>query len=202
MKGIRHNRNGEIDLLRFIFAICIMGIHFNALGNHMFPNAYIGVEFFFLLIGYFMADHFDKCEYHNRREIPEIAIKYVFKKIGTIYPYFLVAFILNIISQTHINSWNLRMTFANVIRSLPDLTFTHIVLKTDDRLYLTGGWFLSAMFISLMIVCPMYLLLRNWGSKIIFPVAAVMIWGYLMRQYNNELTEVWGGIHRAVYCEE
>ena len=187
-------RNGEIDILRFIFAICIMGIHFEVLGNNLFPNAYIGVEFFFLLIGYFMAKRFSKNMLYEISSIPEISLRYIFSKVGRIYQYFLVAFSTNIVIQAVMNHWSVRMTLANTIRSLPDLSFTHLVLKTDDRLYITGSWFLSAMFISMMIVCPLYLLLRNWSSKVVFPISAIMIWGYILRGFNYQLTEVWGGV--------
>ena len=187
-------RNGEIDILRFVFAIGIMGAHFNVLGNYLFPNAYIGVEFFLILIGYFMAQHFSgeiDCE---KKMIPEKSIKYVISKMRGIYPYFLVAFCINIIVQNRINKWSILATISNIIRSIPDLTFTHLFLKTDDRLYLTGSWFLSAMFISLLIVCPLYLLLKDWSGKIVFPFFSIMIWGYITRQFNYELTEVWGGV--------
>ena len=51
-------RNGFIELCRFIFAMCIVSHHFLLLPTQSehYPliGGYIGVEFFFILSGYFL----------------------------------------------------------------------------------------------------------------------------------------------------
>ena len=57
----RVQRNGMIDIWRFIFALLIMGHHMYHLDigeSYLFQSAWIYVEFFFMLSGYFTAKHF------------------------------------------------------------------------------------------------------------------------------------------------
>ncbi len=52
-----NQRNGEIDIFRFVFATIIVFMHFG-LGFpkiNLFPSGRIGVEFYFIVTGYLMA---------------------------------------------------------------------------------------------------------------------------------------------------
>lgn len=53
-------RNAYIEMCRFIGAIMIMLLHTNYLGgvSQQAPGAWIFVEYFFILSGFFMTKHF------------------------------------------------------------------------------------------------------------------------------------------------
>lgn len=51
-------RNGEIDILRAVFAIIILIYHYHEIyqrSANYFTRGYLGVEFFFLVSGYYLA---------------------------------------------------------------------------------------------------------------------------------------------------
>lgn len=52
-------RNGEIDFLKFVFAIIIAGYHasifYNSESYTLWPTGYIGVEFYFIVAGFLLA---------------------------------------------------------------------------------------------------------------------------------------------------
>lgn len=47
-------RNGNIELLRFMFCMCVVLYH-----AWVGPGGYIGVEFFFMVTGFFLAKKVD-----------------------------------------------------------------------------------------------------------------------------------------------
>ena len=54
-------KNGEIELLRLIFCISVVFTHLNSFFNiGVFSRGTFGVEFFFLVSGYFMAKSAEK----------------------------------------------------------------------------------------------------------------------------------------------
>lgn len=57
-------RNGIIELLRFVFAVTVVMVHTHGLrpesANYPFCGGYIAVEFFLILSGYYTALRFAK----------------------------------------------------------------------------------------------------------------------------------------------
>lgn len=54
-------RNGMVDIWRFVFCLLIMAHHMYHIGIeriYPFQSAWIYVEFFFILSGYFTGKHF------------------------------------------------------------------------------------------------------------------------------------------------
>ncbi len=93
-------RNGKTDLLKFLFAVTVAIYHFNCTTEYkkeIFNSAYMAVEFFFLVSGYFMAKTLSKLE--NRKDIDVLkeSLKFSKKKYMSIFPYHVYAYILTII---------------------------------------------------------------------------------------------------------
>ena len=57
MESGKKARNGSLDLMKFVFSIVIVLLHSgNLFGrNKFFPAGHIGVEFFYIVSGYYMA---------------------------------------------------------------------------------------------------------------------------------------------------
>ena len=94
-------RNGEIDLLRFIFSSMIVIHHYNASFNfNILENGYIAVEFFFLLSGYLMAQSAYKITSKKDKlessEIADSTWSFIIKKVKAFYPYYAFAVILQV----------------------------------------------------------------------------------------------------------
>ena len=97
-------RNGFIELCRFIFAMCIVSHHFLLLPTQSehYPliGGYIGVEFFFILSGYFLyaAAINDVSD--------QVSVIQVVKRLKKIFPYFVVSWFFGFtisIARTHCN---------------------------------------------------------------------------------------------------
>lgn len=87
-------RQGNIELLRFIFAICIM-FHHAMLNSIPMKGGALSVEFFFLLSGAFLSRSIKKKEpANNFQQIMKEDFYYIKRRFYGIFPYFLVSTII------------------------------------------------------------------------------------------------------------
>lgn len=166
-----NKRNGEIDVLRFVFASIIMVYHFNQVVKRgLCVSGFIGVEFFFLVSGYFLAKAAMETEY-NHHTLAGKTIRYTLHKAnGFLYYYFIVMF-LNLIETIVLsNGYTIRNAVDSIVRSLPHMTLTTTAIGYQSPLYTMGMWYLSAMIVSVFILYPVIVRWKNIALMLIFPV--------------------------------
>ena len=195
-------RNGEIDLLRFVFSAIIVIHHFTFSYNFsIFKQGYIGVEFFFLLSGYLMAKSANKLITQNNKltslEIANSSWSFIAKKIKSFYIYYVAAIIIQVIVKNILMHHDNAITLvSNFLRSIPTFTLTFMGFNNKSPyLYVGSTWYLSAMIIAMFILFP--LLLRNfeYSSKLIFPALSMFAIGYLYTTNNSIANwQGWSGI--------
>ena len=202
MQTVKTRRNGVIELYRFIFALMIVFHHARYLGGGtdtpLFGNiGYIGVEFFFLVSGYLLA----KSALKPPGETPlgcETG-KFIYKKITSILPFYLLAVIASLVSEFFVEQ---RAT-TDKLSGVFDVIFLGMSgIKTYP--VVNASWYLSAMFISMVILYPLARKFRDKFIYILAPILCIVIFGYLSRnfgnlnQYNNNFTIVYTGLIRAI----
>lgn len=174
-------RNGEIELLRFVFAIIILLFHYNATrSNKVFLGVHgnIGVEFFFLVSGFLMAKTFSDRVADTNVNLANIAWAEVFKRIKKIFPYHILAMVLYIIHDFYYY-WDAPGTLAKLlVRFIPDMFFLHCfgflpLSRMGDE------WYLSIYLIAVLILVPVILKYRDFFSKVIAPIIAFFMIGYI-----------------------
>lgn len=137
-------RNGNIELLRFVF--CVMMVLYHA---WYVRRGYIGVEFFFMVTGYFLAEKICRL---NAKEAsrPSVenamkeATRDVTKRYRSIFPYFFVATILGFIVRAYAQKWDNAAILLGVQLIPADFLYLqNLGLSTTSA---TGVlWYLSAM---------------------------------------------------------
>ncbi len=85
-------RNPMIDLMKFCFCLLIMTFHI----GKRFKGGYIGVEFFFIVSGYLMANTMTR-KYKTKNDVGKSTIHFILHKARSIYPYYVPAFILTFV---------------------------------------------------------------------------------------------------------
>ncbi len=192
-------RNGEIDLLRFVFCIVIVIHHFNAIyGFNMFSRGYIAVEFFFLVSGYLMAKHAERIRLSSEAMPPvgDGTWKFIIGKIRRFYAYYICAILTQVVVRFVIIN---HMTFKEIVKSflgsIPTFTLTFFGLSYSARsLYVGNTWYLSVMIICMFLLYPLLLKSYDTASKVVFPLLAVFLLGYLFETYHSLAAyEKWNG---------
>ena len=183
-------RNGEIDLLRFVFALLVTFCHFDVIFHiGFFTNGYIGVEFFFLVSGYLMASHASRA-HTDGMELGLVADEtwhFLLKKVRTFYPYYLSVVLLQVvIRDILVNHYSITKIGHGILQSIPTFSLTFMALNESSvSLYVGNTWFLSAMLIAILLLYPLLLRHYKFSVKIVFPALTLFVLGYLFGTTNT-----------------
>jgi len=173
-----HQRNGEIELARFLVALVIVNYHSGSLPGcpQLFGYGQIGVEFFFLLSGLLMAASIRKKEnlpISSFREVNRETAHFLWRKLSSFYPELFVSCVLGCIFFAYVHHADpIIMTVGKTLR-----TFV-----TDMCLLGTSGfgkdgindvvWYLASMMLSMSVLYPLY---RWMGLNTIFPAICLVL---------------------------
>lgn len=189
---LSQDRNNEIYLLKFIFALVILLNHskylvseeFRNVTTLIFYNGSIAVEFFFIVSGYFFAK---SCL--GQKVLPW---KLMVQKVRS---FFLPAFIAYLITFCGIHIVNKNVAIISIIKDLLRSIYEPVLLRNTgfSGIYYNGpAWYLSALLLTMtLIVVPLYKHRENY-LYIISPLIAVFLLGYLSHTYPSiRKTGVW-----------
>ncbi len=172
--------NGMINLMKFLFAFAVFGLHGSEIfGGHFFPGGWISVEFFFIFCGFTLAQRAEKLpDISGAGAIGEETFSTLKKRILKIFPYLLSAallsFLLKHIIVSGFSSWK-----TDTLRMIPEVFMSQ--MAGFPGYWATGvSWFLSAMWIGIALVYPLMLSGKALFRKVLAPLFAVLIYGYLV----------------------
>ena len=174
-------RNGEIDFLRFVFCMTIVGRHmFSSYDLGVFISPAIGVEFFFIVSGYLMAKSAEKTSgIIKSGEIGTTTWSYIIRKTKSFFPYYICAMIFQvIIKYILIDGYSMTKLYRTFIKSIPSFTLTFMGFANKIGWYVPNTWFLSSLLIASFILYPFLIGKYDISSKILCPLIAMFIIGY------------------------
>lgn len=195
-------KNGLIEFMRFVFAINIVFFHNAALIGwnsdslvSVFHNGWIGVEFFFIVTGFFLAKEADKnINQKLNISIGKETVNVLYKKFIRVFPTQLLAFIFAAILLWYVEKPDKITLLKNIINSVPNLFMLEM---TGINYYAIQvfGWYLSAMFLSISFLYPLMRKYYDYMTKVFFFIIGVLILGYLFRNYGSIITPTqWIGV--------
>lgn len=190
-----NQRNGVIDIAKFVFAVAIVLCHSNILipgqGNIM-KGGYLAVEFFFIVSGCLMARSAHKAEPFDVNTIGSETLGFIWRKIKNVFWYYSIGFILSFCVLQYLNQHtrNFRYSFLTFIR-----IGTAAGLGNDD--ILGDAWYISAMILAMFFIYPIYRYRENVFTYIIAPIISVFAYGYLFQNYGKVATLDWLGVGTA-----
>ncbi|MDO4494120.1 MAG: acyltransferase [Clostridia bacterium] len=187
-------RNGSIELLRFLTAVGVAGVHFTQAyrpGTGRFECITVMMEFFFMLTGFFMMKSI-LAETPERPGLPACdAVLYSFRKGKALFlPYIVAVLLCFVVRQATSAEFTWAKCFGELFHFKWEYLMLHLAGFTPDPKfgvdYLMGpGWFLSAMLIALV---PAYYLAKKHRENyagVIAPLSAMGIYFYIMQNYGT-----------------
>lgn len=177
------NRNPVIDIARMVFCFGVINLHMNPIRIASEPNlimcfGYLGVEFFFILSGYLMAIHAQKALSHDEIELGSETWSFIGRKFLSIFPYYIISWVICFLLARYPDRFAFEYAAKDMILSIPYILQLELagfsVFPVNDP-----SWFLSAMFLAMMILYPLLLRFRSSFSKLIAPITAIWCYGYL-----------------------
>lgn len=197
----KSNRNGIVDFMRFVFCLVIVICHSRNLGGTpeiaLFAECgYIGVEFFFLVSCFRMAQSAMRKQDTNCTALGVETVHFLWNKIKPILPFYSFAIICSYTRTIIANDFTLFEALENLMIGIWDAAFLRMSgIQTYSIVRAT--WYLSAMFLGMLILYPM---LRKWKetfTHIIAPLIAIFFLGYLSQTYRN--LDQYSGNYNLVY---
>ena len=196
-------RNGAIELLRFLFAIGVAIFHARGVFSlhletgkwRFFGNGAVGVEFFLVLSGFFLAKNvYKKSQAGPSDDIGRETLSFFAKKYFFIFRYSSIFFITALLIEIIHRHYSLKSSIMLLIDGLPQLFMLDM---TGIRFGFVNGymWYLSAMLISMAVIYPLARKNTSLFIHIIAPLAAILVYGVIIANYGTIATiSTWTGI--------
>lgn len=183
-------RNGEIEILRFLFSATVVFYHSKYLTNRtVFSSGkgYFAVEFFFLLSGYLMMASVRRREKAGESQnLGRETVSFIRKKISSLYPEVAVAWVFAaaVFALTFDNS------FVKFIRWALDCFINDVLLLKMTGITVMNSfngvlWYVSTMLICMMLLYPLLRKYPDVMTHCLLPVICTLIIGYLFINYDT-----------------
>ena len=188
-------RNRAIDLWKFVFSVIIVILHGRNLRNgnewYAFPGGNLGVEFFFVVSGLFMAS--STLKPNNDLSLGKDTFFFMKRKILGLMPNVYVAWVIAFMVE-HIGEYQLKNILEHFVQSFWELL---LVTETGLRLFLANSvsWYLSAMLLGMLILYPLMKKYKDTFFYIIAPVGFIFMMGITHQEFNGLASpHVWTGL--------
>lgn len=177
-------RNGEIELWRFIVAVIIVAFHSKSLFSEplIASCGRIGVEFFFLLSGYLLAataiKHRNMACSATWEQINQDSYSLLIRRIRAIFPECLISCLIAVLVYVPFSSV---LSLGFLISCFLTLFSNAFMLKMTGLFDFGAGvhgatWYLSTL---LLMTALLYPLMRRWGVSTIMGVIGLFALGTL-----------------------
>ncbi len=175
-------KNGYIELLRFVFALGIIGGHFigyteeevTGLFYH-FSNGWIGVEFFLLLTGYFLAvDINNKSKLGAKKSLAE-CLKKIVSRYFRIMKYYAFALIVIVLLNQIYNGLNAELLKLDAVSAIKNLFMLDMLGVFNISPLFPYNWYLSAMMIAFVIIYPIAYYSNDVIRKVVLPILGFIL---------------------------
>lgn len=178
---MQQKRYDYIDLLRFVAGLAIVATHIFNLGvpwgSYPFSVAWIFVEFFFIISGYFTTAHFAKRPAQSLDQSMGTSLSYTFRKFSRYFPY---STIVVVTAYVILNVNTFSQGLGKVLTGFRDMIFEACYLScaVPRGMVSVTIWYLSAMFLVFPVYCCLLQLRsRNWLKWIAF-IVPVLYYGF------------------------
>lgn len=174
------NRNGALDLLKFLFAVEVVCYHGFSDDKH-FVSGYLATDFFFIVTGMLFARAVSAYQVPDA-EIGADTLRFMKRKICSLLPnYYIAWFIAFAVMQLCAHS-TLRQSFENLSRSYGELLF---VSSSGMKDYFANGpmWYISAMLFALLLLYPLAKKFRDNFFYLIAPIIFLFLMGFSFQNY-------------------
>lgn len=178
-------RNNAIEFWRFIIIAFVIMLHFDEdyVGKYMFfSGGYLGVDFFFILSGFFLMNTYEKS--HKSEHYGKEAIMYLIHRLKKLYPEYLLSFIVITTYKFLIYKWSLLDLIKNLYDGRYELTMTHY-LGIDVAMTQRSIWYISVLVVLSYFIY--YLVAKHKEVFIYFigPIFIILIYVYIARTYGR-----------------
>lgn len=174
-----NRRNALLELWRFLFCIAVLGFHFFSKTTlNIFHAGYLGVEFFFIVSGYFIASHYEKHKPEaSFTQKAQLIFSYIVSRLKRLYPLYFLALILMLFVKTIFNNYSVSEVFS----LLKDCFAEFFLLQWSPlgkEVLISAGWFVPSVFFGGLLFLLLLIFTGRLGGLVISPLISFFIYRY------------------------
>lgn len=178
-----YKKNTLLELWRFFFCIAVLAFHISARGNFSFFHAgYLGVEFFFVVSGFFIGSYYAKHQ-ASRSFVERIKTvpRYGLSRLKRLYPLYILALVLMLLIKTYAGG-NGEVSALNRMITLFKNCFTEFLLlqwsPIGNEVLISAGWFVPAVFWGGIFYVGLLAFTGKVGGLVIAPLISFFLYRY------------------------
>ncbi|MCR5328177.1 MAG: acyltransferase family protein [Saccharofermentans sp.] len=183
----KKQKNVFVEYLRFIFAVTIVFHHMIALNGidkntFILKNGNLAVEFFAVLSGFLMASSISVITSKQLGNTIHYSFKFMYRKWSKLLVMNVVSFLLVFVARQFVMPWEgVMKLFKRLTDNLSEMLLLSTTgIKGVTMNYNGADWYLSAMFISMLVIVPLFFWKPNLFKYYCFPTGILLL-GFLMK---------------------
>lgn len=172
-------RNSLLELFRFLFCMSVLGIHlFTEAKLNYFRAGYLGVEFFFILSGYFVGAYYGKYQkgWNIAKRLKTVA-DYALSRLKRLYPLYFLALIVMLFVRIVIKENTIYETI-HVIKKCYAEFFLLQWTPLGNEVLISSGWFVPAVFFGGILFVLLLALFQKPAGFFAAPIISFLIYRY------------------------
>lgn len=184
-RGTGMKRNATIDLMRVVFTAGVFLYHFFCwTGMAYFRTGYLGVEFFFIMGGYFLTNGIlEKHQNDGPEEMARGALGDMLRRFASVFPFFLVA----VFTSFSLRHGIPRLPAASWLHDLPYLLpelFMLQLFSFPGYMTTSVSWYLCALMAGTWLVSLAVRSQKRYAFLyVFFPLLALFVYGWFAYGY-------------------
>lgn len=210
-----NKKNLVLEFWRFAFCIAVLGVHlFPMMNKDFFRAGYLGVEFFFIVAGYFIGSYYSRYQKEKRGvERLKSVGSYAWSRLKRLYPLYGLSLLFMLLVRSYINHYQFQ-ELLNVIQNCLAEFFLLQWTPMGNEVLLSAGWFVPAVFFGGIFYVVLLAITGKAGGFILAPVISFLIYRYyfiligkidVIYQYHGILRGIAGigtGVFVCFLCEK
>ncbi|MCH5282276.1 MAG: acyltransferase [Treponema sp.] len=173
------NKNYSIEFWRILFTYLVILLHFEGMitsERRYFICCYLGVEFFFILSGFFLMRH---CMNDSEKSATCASAKYIALRFKQLYPAFLFSCALAL-CRLVVYHKSLGTILGIIKTHVWDLSLLWMLIPNNEYFTLFS-WYISAMILASYFIYWLLKTKRDFFIGFVAPLSIVLIYSYFAR---------------------
>ena len=169
----------SIEFWRILFTYLVILLHFEGMitsERRYFVCCYLGVEFFFVLSGFFLMRH---CMNDSEKSATRASAKYIALRFKQLYPAFLLSCLLVLCKILFMDKAQIRI-LGTIKEHIWDLSLLWM-LTPNNANFVFHSWYISAMIVASYFIYWLLKTRRDFFIGFVAPLSIVLIYAYFAR---------------------